>query len=288
MIGLYNLEPKYTNIALEKVRTYYERQGIEVNDYVPIEANRYDKIFCSSIFTWSNKSYVKDDMICGGTGFDITTKLPSEIEKMKPKINLGFTTRGCIRKCPFCVVPKKEGWIKVVGDIYDFWDGKASEITILDNNILAVSRHFRKIADQIKRENLKVDFNQGLDCRLVTDNIAKILKSLRYKYYRFSFDTLNVEKYVRRTIDILNQHEIYWSIWYVLVGFNTTYQEDLYRIELLKSLNQRVYVQRYNNQTNDFYNKLYGWANNRKWFIGITFKQFLKMKNRNYEKIIEI
>jgi len=285
MIGLYNLEPKYRNIALEKIRMYYEQQGETVMDFLPMENGLYDKIYCSSIFTWTPKNYVTDDMICGGSGFDLYAKLPAEIEYMKPKINVGFTTRGCIRKCLFCIVPAKEGNIRVVGDIYDFWDGRSKKIIILDNNILALPKHFFHIADQIRKRNLQVDFNQGLDFRLISYGILNALKHLRYKEHRFAFDNVDESLKIIQAISLLHKYSIKWSIWYVLVGFNTSYEEDLYRIELLKSFNQRVYVQRYNNQTNGFYTKLYGWANNPKWFMGMTFDQFLKMKNTSYEKI---
>ena len=272
MIGIYNLEP-YTNIALEKVRLYFQDEG--VRDYNPLEHHLFDKIYCSSIFTHSNKSYVTHDMICGGSGFDLATTLPPEIEMMKPKINIGFTTRGCIRKCPFCIVPEKEGKIKVVGDIYDFWDGKSRNITILDNNILAAKKHFKNISRQIKIENLKVDFNQGLDHRLLTNKIAAILKSLRYKEYRFSFDSISFESSVCEAIDILHNHDIKWSMWYVLVGFDSTYDEDLFRLRLLKSHNQKAFVQRYNGISNAFYNELAGWVNQHRFFNKYTFDEFV-------------
>ena len=138
MIALWNLEPKCTNIALEKIRMYYNSQNECVINYLPLEHHLYDKIYCSSLFDYTDKSQIPDNVICGGTGFDLTTVLPDEIDSMKPKLNMGFTTRGCIRKCKFCVVPEKEGWIRETGDIYDFWDGKSKEVVILDNNILAV------------------------------------------------------------------------------------------------------------------------------------------------------
>ncbi len=275
MIGIYNLEPKYTNIALEKIKLFYSTHNEKVRDYNPLEHLLFDKIYCSSIFTFTDKSYVTDDMICGGSGFDLTTTLRPEIEAMKPKINIGFTTRGCIRNCPFCIVPEKEGNIQVVGDIYDFWDRESKELVILDNNILALPRHFKAICDQIKNEKLMVDFNQGLDHRLLNGEIAKMLKSLRYKAYRFAFDSISQESSVRKAIDMLHKHEIKWSIWYVLVGFDTTYDEDLFRLQLLKSHNQRVFVQRYNNITNAFHNELAGWGNQRQLFVKYTFNEFL-------------
>lgn len=284
MIGIYNLEPRYTNIALEKIKLFYLTHNEQVRDYNPLEHLLFDKIYCSSIFTFTNKSYVTDDMICGGSGFDLTITLQPEIEKMKPKINIGFTTRGCIRKCPFCIVPQKEGKIKIVGNIYDFWDRESKELIILDNNILAIPDHFKMICDQIKNENLMVDFNQGLDHRLLNDEIAKRLKSLRYKEYRFAFDNINYESSVRKAIDTLHRHEIKWSMWYVLVGFNTTYNEDLSRLLMLKSHDQRVFVQRYNNITNLFYTELAGWANQHQLFHKYTFEEFLE-RRRNKKKV---
>jgi len=197
-------------------------------------------------------------MICGGSGFDLTTTLRPEIEGMKPKLNMGFTTRGCIRKCPFCIVPEKEGKIRIVGDIYDFWDRESKELVILDNNILAIPNHFEMICCQLMQEDLKVDFNQGLDHRLLNNEIAEMLKSLRYKEYRFAFDDPMQEKSVKKAINTLRKHGINRSMWYVLVGFDSTYDEDLSRLLMLKSYKQDAYVQRYNNITNPFHTELAG------------------------------
>lgn len=105
-VGLYNLEPRYPNLALEKVRCFY---GDRAEYCSPLESSQYDIVYASSIFDWTSKQYVVPNMLIGGTGFDLTTKLPPEIDAIIPRINRGFTTRGCIRNCPFCVVPKKEG-----------------------------------------------------------------------------------------------------------------------------------------------------------------------------------
>jgi len=116
-IGLYNLEPRIKNLALEKIRLYYQRLRDTVLDCSPLEANGFDKVYASSIFDWTSKKYILPNMITGGTGFDLVTTLPPEIEQVEPHLNFGFTTRGCIRNCPFCVVPKKEGVIRVVNDL---------------------------------------------------------------------------------------------------------------------------------------------------------------------------
>jgi len=253
---------------------FYEQEGEEVRNYLPLSYGQYDKIFCSSIFTFSDKSYVTDDMICGGSGFDLTTVLPSGIENMKPKINIGFTMRGCIRDCPFCIVPQKEGKVRVVGDIYDFWDRESWTITILDNNILALPDHFLEICNQIRDNSLAVDFNQGLDARLITDEIAHYLNTIRHsKQIRIAWDLMKDEKQIkegiRHLITYFNPHRI---MCYVLVGFNTTEEEDLYRVEYLKSLNIDPFVMPYNK--NPLYKKFVRWCNRKEICESVSWKDY--------------
>lgn len=278
-VGLIQLDGKLKNLALEKIKMYYELQGDEVEYITPLESYNYDKVYCSSIFTFTRKDYVQKNWICGGTGFDLVTTLPPEIENMKPKINLGFTTRGCIRNCEFCVVPEKEGKIRIVGDIYDLWDGKSKDIILLDNNILALPRHFQMICQQIKKENLRVDFNQGLDCRLLTEEYAKILSEIRHKEYHFAFDDVKYERSVLKAIELLKKYGINRSTWYVLIGFNTDFENDYYRIKLLRDNNQNVYVQRYNGIKLDrVRNELYSWAMQKHIFQTHSFEEYCKIR----------
>lgn len=278
MIGLIQLDGKSKNIALEKIKLFYELKDEEVRYITPIESDFYDKVFCSSIFTFTDKSYVKDNWICGGSGFNLTTKLPDEIDKMKPKINIGFTTRGCIRQCPFCIVPQKEGKIRVVGDIYDFWDSKSKNITLFDNNILALPKHFKLICSQLKKEKLRVDFNQGLDIRLVDDEIAKELSLLRYsRQLRFSFDDIKMENIVKEKMKILKKYIIPSRImFFILCGFNSTFEEDMARWKLLHSYGVDVYVMRYHKKLR-LLNEFAHWSTlyNLK---GLPFEKFLEIR----------
>jgi len=276
MIGLYNLE-RNTNIALEKIRMYYQQQGEKVQDYLPLQHSIYEKIYCGSMFTFSNKSYVTDDMICGGSGFDLTTNLPNEIEAMKPKINMGFTTRGCIRKCPFCIVPQKEGNIKITGDIYDFWDGKSSEIIILDNNILAIPEHFEMVCNQILKENLKVDFNQGLDIRLVHNGIAETLSRLKYsKQLRFSWDDVKEEKKIFKGIGEVIKYIAPWELmFYVLIGFDSTHEENYYRVMKLKEMGIDSFVMPYDKH-DEYQRDFARWVNHKAIFKSVDWKDYGK------------
>ena len=111
-IGLYNLEPKIVNTAMMQVSTYEKERGNGIEMYSPLYHNTYDKIYAFSLFDFTDKGYATPDMITGGTGFDITSRLPREIEKcdydwsLYPDCDFSIIwfSRGCIRKCPFCVV----------------------------------------------------------------------------------------------------------------------------------------------------------------------------------------
>jgi len=273
-IGLLNLEPKYHNYALDKLCYYYMSKGADVEDYFALSYNTYDKIYCSSIFSWTKKADIPFGAEIGGTGFGSNVELSPEIEEAKPHLNYGFTTRGCIRKCPFCVVPQKEGNLRVVGDLLDLWDGKAKEITLYDNNILGLPEHFNLVCSQAKLNGIEIDFNQGLDHRLLTPEIVKTLKSIKHHEYRFAYDNPSYFKSVDNAITMLQNEGINRCSWYVLVGFDTTFQEDLDRLNYLRSRGQNAYVQRYNMKTNKLLTSLARWANQHHIFQGMTWEQF--------------
>jgi len=282
-IGLYNLEPKYKNLALEKLRLYHTQQGDDVEDYFALA--HYDKVYCSSIFTFTKKHTVPQGAICGGSGFDLITELPPDIENIEPHLNFGFTTRGCIRKCPFCIVHIKEPILKVVIHyLKQLWDGRSKLITLYDNNILALPEHFESICKQSIELNLILDFNQGLDHRLLTPEIVKLLKSISHKEYHLAFDSPAYYKSVNKAITMLQNEGINRCIWYVLVGFNTSFQEDLDRLNYLRERNQNAYVQRY--KRDRVYIPLARWANQHHIFRGMTWEQFLHHPdNKSYRCI---
>lgn len=273
-VGLINLEPQYTNIAIEKLRLFHQCNGDFVDDYIPERSDSYDRIYCSSIFSFTDKSLSPPNAVCGGTGFDITSSLPPEVEEMKPKLNIGFTTRGCIRNCGFCVVPKKEGSIRAVGDIYDFWDGVSKKIVILDNNLTALPEQFFKICGQIRKEKIKVDYNQGLDIRLLSKEMAGELATIRHEEYHFAFDYPELEPVISEKIDMLVKADIKRSTFYVLVGYNTSIKQDLHRLRVLRELKQNAYVMRYKRER--VYIPIARWANNHSWFQAVSFEEFLK------------
>ena len=275
-ILLINIDSTKPNLALKKIEKYHKDKGDEIVWDFPLMAAWADKIYVSAIYTWSKDKCGEWEgrAEIGGSGYDLKKTLPPEIENVRPRINMGFTTRGCVRRCPFCIVSEKEGGIRAVGDIYDIWDGRSKEVELLDNNILALPDHFEKIWGQIKKENLKIREN-GLDIRLLNRSTAKILKSVRHYEYHFAFDNMADEHSVVKGVEALLSAGIKESIFYVLVGFNTTVEEDLHRLNLLRSLRQSAFVQRYNFIKKPIYTQMARWANQHGIFRNMTWGQFL-------------
>ena len=283
---LINIDSKrMPNLALKKIEKYHLDRGDDVIWDMPIYTHLMDRIYVSCIFKinvdkcfeWEyyGKAFI------GGSGYMVHIKLPEEIENIKPRINLGFTTRGCIRKCEFCIVPKKEGKIRIVGDLLDLWDGKSKDIILLDNNILALPDHFKLICKQARENRIQLDFNQGLDCRLLDQDIIDELKTIRHQELHFAFDDLSYFDEVDKAITLLQKNGINRCNWLMLTGFDTTFEEDLFRANYLRSRNQVAYVMRYNNSKRKDLIPLSRWVNNMAWFISITWEEFLE---RNYKK----
>ena len=287
-IGLLALDSKIKNIAIEKIRLYYQSKNIIAEDYNSFE--KYDIVYISKIFNFTPEYpiYINSDKIIkGGSGYNIETKLPQEIEKMKPKINYGFITRGCIRNCEFCIVPRKEGKIYLESDnlFYDFWDKKSKEIIIMDNNILAMPQIFFDVCKELKKNKLKVDFNQGLDFRLLTDDICNELKLIKHKEYHFAFDHIAYKNKIIESINLLKKYNIKRNTWYIYCSEKNIFQDCLERANILKLNNQNGFIQR---DINIYYDKRYialaRWVNFHSWFQKISFFQFIKDLRNDYFK----
>lgn len=283
-----DVDSKLPNLALMKISAHHKKLG----DQVGINIGDPDLVYVSCIFK-KNKPQVKGiqtmfdcPVMFGGYGIN-DEKLPNEIEHIMPDYDLyncdysmGFTTRGCIRNCPWCIVPKKEGKIKPNSNIYEFWDHRHKHLVLLDNNILALHNHFIEIAKQIIDNDLSVDFNQGLDIRLVNEDNIKWLSELRVKpEYRFAFDDPKYESIIREKVSLLKDHGIR-GMFYVLVGFNTTIDEDFHRVNVLTELDQRAYIMRYESVMGiQPYTDLAHWVNGGQFQTTMDFETYQKIRH---------
>lgn len=248
-ILLINIDSTIPNLALKKIEKYHLDKGDEIIWDMALAFNLVDKTYISCVFPENRYKCLifEGKVMIGGSGYDLTIKLPPEIESIKPKINWGFTTRGCIRKCPFCFVPEMEGYIHIVGDLYDIWDGRSKEVMIMDNNILALPDHFKKICNQIRTESLRVDFNQGLDHRLLTEELWQELLSLRHIHeIRFAFDDIAYKNTAIKALELITRNgtKNWQTRWYVYVGIKDTFQTVYERLKILHDYKQLAYVMR--------------------------------------------
>lgn len=292
-----NIDSTIPNLALHKIVMYHKRKGhrvrqitneTSIKEELPYSmlTDTYDKIYVSCVFSWNKKYCKKWEGIAdiGGSGYSLSKELPLEIDAVKPKINLGFATRGCIRNCSFCIVPEKEGKIREVCDLYDIWDGEAKDIIFLDNNILALPKTFFKICKQLKKEGLGVDFNQGLDHRLLTNKICQQLFSLRYGgrsggKIRFAFDDIAHESSVLKALKMLKKHGMKdWNTrWYIYVGVKDTVETVLRRVNIIRDWKQAAFVMRDRDkrvQENEDFTRIYSWSTNIWAFASVTFPEF--------------
>lgn len=239
----------FPNLALMKLSAYHKAKGDEVLLNFPLD--RPDITYASCVFTWNAKgrNKIPPGAIIGGSGIDLKAELPPKVEhimpdySLYPRVNfsLGFTSRGCPRKCPWCVVPEKEGDIVPWARIYEFWDRRHQRIKLLDNNLLAAP-NWRLIMEDLLAEGLEVDFNQGLDIRLLDEEKAEYLRRLKMREVRFAFDSIGYEKAVRQGVKLLTSCGIRSRklSFYALIGYDgdTT---AIDRMRILHSLNVDVF-----------------------------------------------
>lgn len=284
-IALIDVDSKIPNLALMKLSAHHKAKGDNVEFFTPL-FSRPDLAHVSKVFTDSpDYEYWPDcEIIKGGSGYDMKTELPPEIESLCPDYSLygidyamGFTTRGCIRRCPFCIVPIKEGHIRAVADIYDFWSGQKN-LMLMDNNLTAEPEHYRRVLGQLIKHGTRTSFSQGLDIRLIDDEKAALLARVKLwkgKGIHFAFDSVKYENTVRRGIAYLLKAGIAPRnlTFYVLIGFDSTPEEDLHRVELLRSLGVNPFVMPYNRR--DTYQRVFArWVNHKAIFKSVKWQDY--------------
>lgn len=204
-IGLIDVDGHngYPNLAIMRISSYHKQNGDYVEWYDAMFGGVYDIVYMSKVFTHT-VDYLypinSKEVIKGGTGYDMHITLPQVIDKMQPdyslyckvdkKTSYGFLTRGCPNNCRWCIVPKKEGGIHPYMDIDEITqNGIRPNAVLMDNNVLACEYGIKQLIKIIER-GYRIDFNQGLDARLVTKEIAELLSKIRWlKYIRFGCDT---------------------------------------------------------------------------------------------------
>lgn len=291
-IGLIDVDGhNFPNIPLMKISAWHKRQGDHVEWYSQMFSGKMDRVYMSKIFSFTpdyDGCIEAEEIIKGGSGYCIEKsgnkeiynswkdqQLPCEIEHIYPDYEIyskltrdkayGFLSRGCPRGCPFCHVGAKEGKRSYkTANLSEFWKGQEN-ICLCDPNILAC-KESEDLLGQLIDSRAIVDFNQGIDVRLATPEKIEMLNKIRIKTIYLAWDQpkQDLKEDFRRFSECYKRKSDHGKVVYVLVNFNSTLEEDLYRIYTLRELQYDPYVMIYDKQNADKERKrLARWVNSR-------------------------
>lgn len=313
-IGLIDVDGhNYPNLPLMKLSAWHKKQGDIVRWYDPFDGllEKYDKVYLSKVFSFSpdyEYPIYADEVIRGGSGYaielvdgkeiyhkDRDRDLPQEIEHIYPDYSIypdltkdrayGFLTRGCPRGCDFCIVKAKEGLCsRKVADLKEFWNGQKN-IVLYDPNILAC-KEWEDLLQQLIDSKAKVNFNQGLDIRMITEKKAEMLSQIPIDAIHFAWDRYEDKQIIQPKFRVfrkkskVNPHNLQV---YVLVGDRErrVLDTDLERIYWLRENGYAPYVmiyKKYELPKGHELIKLQRWVNNR--FIFWACETFEEYKRR--------
>lgn len=242
----------YPNLALCKIARFHRLQGDSVEWVIGFK--HYDRIYMSKVFNFSpddTTAYDADEIVKGGTGYDIKSQLPHEIDRLQPDYSIypnipkdtayGFLTRGCPNKCPWCVVPRKEGKIRPYMDCDEIAIEGRTKLVLMDNNILAAGDYAVQQMEKIIERGYRIDFNQALDARLVDDRFARLLAKIKWidRRIRFGCDTQGQIDDCMRAIERINSYG-YSGEYFLYTMLNDNFQECYERLMYWWEINHRA------------------------------------------------
>lgn len=321
-VALIHVDGKFPNLALMKLSTLHKQvqdavQLIRMRDYfnVPIELFNMQVAYASVVFTQKTskakirlleefdkcmkEKHREFELHIGGSGYSLTRMLPLNAEHMMPDYSLygidysmGFFSRGCIRACPWCIVPEKEGKIQKNADITEFLHPSHKKLILFDGNLLACSQ-WQEALEFIVTRKLKVNFSQGLDIRLVDAENAKWLSKVhaytwtfKTPMIHFAFDDVNYESEFQRGVATLTAHGVKPSklTAYLLCGYpekkEWKLEDDMYRFNILRELGVNPYVMKYQDRKDiPLLNAFDRWVNYRL-YTKCSFDKYNRLPNK--------
>lgn len=260
-IGLIDVDGghNFPNLALMKLSEWHKARGDVAEWWWGF--GEYDRVYMSKVFDETYSSDILEplnarEIVKGGTGYGLDNRLPDEVEHTYPDYSLypeltketayGFLTRGCPRACDFCIVAGKEGRRSVkVADLSEWWSGQRY-IELLDPNLLACPDHMNLLW-QLKDSGAQVNFNQGLDARLLTQENIEAINAIRVKDIHFAWDCMEESEAVLAGLRLYRERasrKVHgdWGTVYVLTNHGTTMAENLYRVKTLIDLGYFPYI----------------------------------------------
>lgn len=290
-IGIVDVDGhNFPNLALMKLSAWHKKQGdkVEWGDMF----GSYDKLYMSKVFTFTDDDhmcYNAQEISKGGTGYkDYSKVLPEDIEHTYPDYDLygvdyamGFVTRGCPNKCPWCVVPHKEGKIRQHAEVREFWNGQ-KDLVLLDNNILAHDFGLQQL-EETARLGIRIDCNQGLDARIIAKDveIQKLLAKNKWsKYIRLACDKKSQMEPVRIAVEKVRHYAQKKVPFFVYVLLTEDREDSTERINFLRSLDRvDPFAQPYRDFENEvkppkWQRDMARWANLKPLFRSTTFEEY--------------
>lgn len=251
VISLLTDAPKY-NLAIMKLSAHYKAEGYDVMLNDPIQAmscGHIEKTFASVLFDWNKDAYIADAY--GGPQFP-QENLPPEVEyiherKLYPDYELygldfsiGYTFRPCYRKCDFCLVKTFKQPDKKHHSIYEFHPKHLKKICLMNNNTF-LDVLWKRTFEEIWKEDLTV-LEHGMDLRLMDEEKADAIKKTKFdSRVHFAWDRMRDEELIVKGLNFIKPYKIEARV-YVLAGYDTTWEQDLYRCQILINYNQVPYI----------------------------------------------
>ena len=327
-VALYDVDSRIPNLALMKLSAWHKARGWNVRlvrhsgEAIPADAH-----FAATIFHRSSsrrrvaalRETLGDSLVVGGTGWNLHTRLPAGAERMFPDYSLyghsryavGFLTRGCVCRCPFCLVPRKEGRLRRCPGGFDaFVPPGQKHVVLLDNNLLAHPAAAEMLRETVRR-GYAVNFSQSLDIAYLTQPLFDILRQVdsqnaRFTRRQFYFSVNDVSDIVRFEnarpwLKSLGEDAV--SV-ILLYGYNTRLSEDYVRMRMLRRFRFIPFFQEYwplpgfpARQPDDFFDmdlrevirltfrsNGYNWEKYLRWLNRLYFRRY----GRYYRPLVEI
>ncbi len=244
-LGKHRGHKTFPNYALMKISAYHKAWGDFVEWWNPLDNQKYDLVYSSKVFDFTQENpYLPENTIKGGSGFGKFENLPDEIDEIFPDYSIypncdfaiGFLTRGCPNNCPWCYVPKKEGKIKPYRSWEQIVRHDTNKLVLMDNNILACKYGVEQLRE-LSRTDYRIDLNQGMDIRLLNDEICGILSQLKWlNYIRFSCDTVAQLPYFEKAVKMFEKAGVPKSKIFVYLLVRSNLDDADYRVHKLHEI----------------------------------------------------